>query len=246
MTCVCALLLTIGYLCPLRRAQLSSTPDFRYPVSASSMMDSNSDHYSSALVLRRPQKGRVAALRDEPSKVSSWPCHCCLVQTIGKQTVVLGLLCLQDSCVVFFWLGPIFQCDGVKITAAEQRNSNCCRIEATTSCNTWAPQTLKRRLHTVCMICIICSGTDSQITMTMGSQLHSLHCFWIHLSTHYFPHLVSPRNNHCHTLWVISAPICYLYSFSFPRVIHFHVWAFFEVFSLPFSLSASSLDFSDM
>lgn len=34
-------------------------------------MDSNSDHYGSALVLRRPQKGRMAALRDEPSKVSS-------------------------------------------------------------------------------------------------------------------------------------------------------------------------------
>ncbi len=54
-----------------RRSQLGSTPDFRYPVSASSMMDSNSDHYGSALVLRRPQKGRMAALRDEPSKVRS-------------------------------------------------------------------------------------------------------------------------------------------------------------------------------
>ncbi|XP_041835516.1 liprin-alpha-1 isoform X5 [Melanotaenia boesemani] len=53
------------------RSQLGSTPDFRYPVSASSMMDSDSDHYSSALVLRRPQKGRVAALRDEPSKVQT-------------------------------------------------------------------------------------------------------------------------------------------------------------------------------
>ncbi|XP_061622189.1 liprin-alpha-1 isoform X11 [Phyllopteryx taeniolatus] len=53
------------------RSQLASTPDFRYPVSASSMMDSNSDHYGSALVLRRPQKGRVAALRDEPSKVQT-------------------------------------------------------------------------------------------------------------------------------------------------------------------------------
>ncbi|KAA8579322.1 hypothetical protein FQN60_005292, partial [Etheostoma spectabile] len=42
-----------------------------YPVSASSMMDSNSDHYGSALVLRRPQKGRIAALRDEPSKVQT-------------------------------------------------------------------------------------------------------------------------------------------------------------------------------
>lgn len=53
------------------RSQLGSTPDFRYPVSASSMMDSNSDHYNSALVLRRPQKGRVAALQDEPSKVQT-------------------------------------------------------------------------------------------------------------------------------------------------------------------------------
>uniref|UniRef100_A0A8C2XGC0 PTPRF interacting protein alpha 1 n=1 Tax=Cyclopterus lumpus TaxID=8103 RepID=A0A8C2XGC0_CYCLU len=53
------------------RSQLGSTPDFRYPVSASSMMDSNSDHYGSALVLRRPQKGRMAALRDEPSKVQT-------------------------------------------------------------------------------------------------------------------------------------------------------------------------------
>uniref|UniRef100_A0AAQ5YUZ7 SAM domain-containing protein n=1 Tax=Amphiprion ocellaris TaxID=80972 RepID=A0AAQ5YUZ7_AMPOC len=53
------------------RSQLGSTPDFRYPVSASSMMDSNSDHYGSALVLRRPQKGRVTALRDEPSKVQT-------------------------------------------------------------------------------------------------------------------------------------------------------------------------------
>ncbi|XP_037548405.1 liprin-alpha-1 [Nematolebias whitei] len=52
-------------------SQLGSTPDFRYPVSASSMMDTNSDHYSGALVLRRPQKGRVAAIRDEPSKVQT-------------------------------------------------------------------------------------------------------------------------------------------------------------------------------
>uniref|UniRef100_A0A8C9ZXF1 PTPRF interacting protein alpha 1 n=1 Tax=Sander lucioperca TaxID=283035 RepID=A0A8C9ZXF1_SANLU len=56
-------LLFLHYVCPM-----TSTPDFRYPVSASSMMDSNSDHYGSALVLRRPQKGRIAALRDEPSK----------------------------------------------------------------------------------------------------------------------------------------------------------------------------------
>uniref|UniRef100_A0A3B3TGR7 PTPRF interacting protein alpha 1 n=1 Tax=Paramormyrops kingsleyae TaxID=1676925 RepID=A0A3B3TGR7_9TELE len=53
------------------RSHLVSTPDFRYPVSASSMMDSHSEHYSGALVLRRPQKGRVAALRDEPSKVQT-------------------------------------------------------------------------------------------------------------------------------------------------------------------------------
>ncbi|XP_048118894.1 liprin-alpha-1-like isoform X7 [Alosa alosa] len=59
------------------RSHLGSTPDFRYPVSASSMMDSHSDHYNSALVLRRPQKGRVAALRDEPSKRH--------VQTLNEQ-----------------------------------------------------------------------------------------------------------------------------------------------------------------
>ncbi|XP_054587982.2 liprin-alpha-1 isoform X7 [Nothobranchius furzeri] len=53
------------------RSPLGSTPDFRYPVSASSMMDSNSDYGGGALVLRRPQKGRVAALRDEPSKVQT-------------------------------------------------------------------------------------------------------------------------------------------------------------------------------
>ncbi|XP_033913484.3 liprin-alpha-1-like isoform X7 [Acipenser ruthenus] len=49
------------------RAHLGSTPDFRYPVSASSMMDSHTDHFNTS-VLRRPQKGRMAALRDEPSK----------------------------------------------------------------------------------------------------------------------------------------------------------------------------------
>ncbi|MGH0154950.1 UNVERIFIED_CONTAM: hypothetical protein FKN15_071133 [Acipenser sinensis] len=52
------------------RAHLGSTPDFRYPVSASSMMDSHTDHFN-ASVLRRPQKGRMAALRDEPSKVQT-------------------------------------------------------------------------------------------------------------------------------------------------------------------------------
>ncbi|XP_067245642.1 liprin-alpha-1 isoform X3 [Chanodichthys erythropterus] len=50
------------------RSHASGTPDFRYPVSVSSAMDS---HYSGALVLRRPQKGRVSALRDEPSKVQT-------------------------------------------------------------------------------------------------------------------------------------------------------------------------------
>uniref|UniRef100_A0A1A8M1S4 Protein tyrosine phosphatase, receptor type, f polypeptide (PTPRF), interacting protein (Liprin), alpha 1 n=1 Tax=Nothobranchius pienaari TaxID=704102 RepID=A0A1A8M1S4_9TELE len=59
------------------RSPLGSTPDFRYPVSASSMVDSNSDYGGGALVLRRPQKGRVAALRDEPSKRH--------VQTLNEQ-----------------------------------------------------------------------------------------------------------------------------------------------------------------
>ncbi|XP_026088717.1 liprin-alpha-1 isoform X5 [Carassius auratus] len=50
------------------RSHASGTPDFRFPVSVSSALDS---HYSSALVLRRPQKGRVSALRDEPLKVQT-------------------------------------------------------------------------------------------------------------------------------------------------------------------------------
>ncbi|XP_066556661.1 liprin-alpha-1 isoform X4 [Amia ocellicauda] len=53
------------------RSHLGGTPDFRYPVSASSMMDGHAEHYSTAMVLRRPQKGRLAALRDEPSKVQT-------------------------------------------------------------------------------------------------------------------------------------------------------------------------------
>ncbi|KAI1889592.1 hypothetical protein AGOR_G00164510 [Albula goreensis] len=53
------------------RSPLGSTPDFRYPVSASAMLDNHADIYNSAMVLRRPQKGRVAALRDEPSKVQT-------------------------------------------------------------------------------------------------------------------------------------------------------------------------------
>uniref|UniRef100_A0A8C7Z592 PTPRF interacting protein alpha 1 n=1 Tax=Oryzias sinensis TaxID=183150 RepID=A0A8C7Z592_9TELE len=64
-------LLSLLVLCICRRSQLGSTPDFRYPVSASSMMDGNSDSFGSALVLRRPQKGRMVALRDEPSKVQT-------------------------------------------------------------------------------------------------------------------------------------------------------------------------------
>ncbi|NXY85970.1 LIPA1 protein, partial [Alcedo cyanopectus] len=44
---------------------------FRYPVAPSSVADSHSDSYSTSAVLRRPQKGRLAALRDEPSKVQT-------------------------------------------------------------------------------------------------------------------------------------------------------------------------------
>ncbi|XP_056622621.1 liprin-alpha-1 isoform X2 [Triplophysa dalaica] len=50
------------------RCHASGTPDFRYPVSVSSVMDSQ---YGGALVLRRPQKGRVSSLRDEPTKVQT-------------------------------------------------------------------------------------------------------------------------------------------------------------------------------
>uniref|UniRef100_A0A8C0KY90 PTPRF interacting protein alpha 1 n=1 Tax=Canis lupus dingo TaxID=286419 RepID=A0A8C0KY90_CANLU len=53
---------------PLRhdRPHLGSVPDFRFPVA-----DGPTDSYSSSAVLRRPQKGRLAALRDEPSKVQT-------------------------------------------------------------------------------------------------------------------------------------------------------------------------------
>ncbi|XP_062962406.1 LOW QUALITY PROTEIN: liprin-alpha-1-like [Cynocephalus volans] len=48
------------------RPHLGSVPDFRCPVA-----DSHTDSYSTSAVLRRPQKGRLAALRDEPSKVQT-------------------------------------------------------------------------------------------------------------------------------------------------------------------------------
>uniref|UniRef100_A0A6I8P625 PTPRF interacting protein alpha 1 n=1 Tax=Ornithorhynchus anatinus TaxID=9258 RepID=A0A6I8P625_ORNAN len=48
------------------RPHLGSVPDFRYPVA-----DTHADPYNTASVLRRPQKGRLAALRDEPSKVQT-------------------------------------------------------------------------------------------------------------------------------------------------------------------------------
>ncbi|XP_044537268.1 liprin-alpha-1 isoform X2 [Gracilinanus agilis] len=48
------------------RPHLGSVPDFRYPVA-----DSPTDPYSTTSVLRRAQKGRLAALRDEPSKVQT-------------------------------------------------------------------------------------------------------------------------------------------------------------------------------
>ncbi|NXJ18331.1 LIPA1 protein, partial [Dicrurus megarhynchus] len=47
-----------------------SRPDFRFPV-PSSVGDSHTDSYGTSSVLRRPQKGRLAALRDEPSKVQT-------------------------------------------------------------------------------------------------------------------------------------------------------------------------------
>ncbi|OXB73601.1 UNVERIFIED_CONTAM: hypothetical protein H355_002054, partial [Colinus virginianus] len=48
-----------------------SRPDFRYPMTSSSVADSHADSYGTSSVLRRPQKGRLAALRDEPSKVQT-------------------------------------------------------------------------------------------------------------------------------------------------------------------------------
>ncbi|XP_008943943.1 PREDICTED: liprin-alpha-4, partial [Merops nubicus] len=54
-----------------RYQHLSSRPDFRYPVTSASVVDSHTDSYGTSSVLRRPQKGRLAALRDEPSKVQT-------------------------------------------------------------------------------------------------------------------------------------------------------------------------------
>ncbi|NXS88237.1 LIPA1 protein, partial [Erpornis zantholeuca] len=45
--------------------------DFRFPVPSSSVGDSHTEPYGTSSVLRRPQKGRLAALRDEPSKVQT-------------------------------------------------------------------------------------------------------------------------------------------------------------------------------
>ncbi|KFP33059.1 Liprin-alpha-1 [Colius striatus] len=45
--------------------------DFRYPMPSAAVADSHTDSYSTSSVLRRPQKGRLAALRDEPSKVQT-------------------------------------------------------------------------------------------------------------------------------------------------------------------------------
>ncbi|XP_074853555.1 liprin-alpha-1 isoform X4 [Carettochelys insculpta] len=53
------------------RPHLGNVPDFRYPMTPLSVADSHTDPYSTSSVLRRPQKGRVAALRDEPSKVQT-------------------------------------------------------------------------------------------------------------------------------------------------------------------------------
>ncbi|XP_060621331.2 liprin-alpha-1 isoform X3 [Anolis sagrei] len=52
------------------RPHLGSVPDFRFPLASSPIADNQTDSYSTS-VLRRPQKGRLAALRDEPSKVQT-------------------------------------------------------------------------------------------------------------------------------------------------------------------------------
>uniref|UniRef100_A0A803TVC9 PTPRF interacting protein alpha 1 n=1 Tax=Anolis carolinensis TaxID=28377 RepID=A0A803TVC9_ANOCA len=52
------------------RTHLGSVPDFRFPLASSPIADNQTDSYSTS-VLRRPLKGRLAALRDEPSKVQT-------------------------------------------------------------------------------------------------------------------------------------------------------------------------------
>ncbi|XP_077178216.1 liprin-alpha-1 isoform X11 [Paroedura picta] len=52
------------------RSNLGIVPDFRYPLAPAAIVDSQTDSYSTS-VLRRAQKGRLAALRDEPSKVQT-------------------------------------------------------------------------------------------------------------------------------------------------------------------------------
>ncbi|NWU77188.1 LIPA1 protein, partial [Onychorhynchus coronatus] len=46
-------------------------PDFRFPMTSSSVGDTHTESFGTSSVLRRPQKGRLAALRDEPSKVQT-------------------------------------------------------------------------------------------------------------------------------------------------------------------------------
>ncbi|XP_067902647.1 liprin-alpha-1-like isoform X3 [Heterodontus francisci] len=53
------------------RSHFGSTSDFRYPLASTPEVDKHPDPYSGASVLRRTQKGRLAALRDEPSKVQT-------------------------------------------------------------------------------------------------------------------------------------------------------------------------------
>ncbi|KAB1251496.1 Liprin-alpha-1 [Camelus dromedarius] len=59
------------------RPHLGSVPDFRFPVA-----DGPVEPYSGSAVLRRPQKGRLAALRDEPSKARAPSAS---VQTLNEQ-----------------------------------------------------------------------------------------------------------------------------------------------------------------
>lgn len=85
-----------------------NTPDFRFPVSTSSMMDSNSEHYGGALVQRRPQKGRMAALRDEPSKVRF---QSLVLTLVPDSQEVLEKFMWLACCLLslFFSFGLIFE-----------------------------------------------------------------------------------------------------------------------------------------